>query len=143
MVIISIVGSVAILTISHNQNTRFETLAKQLTNLLTLAEEQAMLQPATLKLDITKNAFQFYQYQDATATTKATWQAITDTTLGTHPIPSDTQMTLHTTENKSPQIIISTSGDITPFTLFIGKTHEKPRYKVIGEANGTIYYEKN
>ena len=41
LVIISIVASMAMLTIGHNQNKEMETFTKELTQTLTLAEEQA------------------------------------------------------------------------------------------------------
>jgi general secretion pathway protein H len=48
MVIISIVGAASLLSISRNKNSQMENFARQLTNLITLAQQQAMLQPAVI-----------------------------------------------------------------------------------------------
>jgi general secretion pathway protein H len=142
MVIISVVSTVAMLTISHNQNTRFDSFAKQLTSMMNLAEEQAMLKPAILGLHFTETTYQFYEFADNT------WHAINDHTLGLHHIPDDTQVTLKIRDKviaddpdittPHPYLIISTSGDIIPFTILIGKPGSKPRYQVVGKANGSL-----
>jgi general secretion pathway protein H len=148
MVIISIVGGVAMLTISHNQNTRYDNFAKQITNILSLAEEQAMLQPVILGLNFTDTTFQFYEYDESKANAKekgSPWQAITTGELGLHHIPDGIQLTLKVRNkvvpienNQLPQLIISTSGDIIPFTILIGKAGSEPRYQVVGQANGSL-----
>jgi prepilin-type N-terminal cleavage/methylation domain-containing protein len=146
MAIISIVGGIAILTISYNQNSRQKNLANQLVSLLMLAEEQAMLQPNILALGFTQTTFQFYQYQNVSGNH---WQALPPaSTLGQHSIPSGIEITLKiankiippatNTTRLQPQLIISTSGDIIPFTLLIAKKGEHPRFQVVGEANGNI-----
>lgn len=145
--IISIVSTVALLTIGHNQNRRLETLAKQLTQLLTLAEEQAMLQPAVLGLSIGESSFQFLSYQPDAEGKRMRWIVMQDKSLQSRAIPDGVALTLQmadpaSTEDESkrqsPQIIISTNGDITPFTLSIGKKGNAPRYVVKGEADGTV-----
>jgi hypothetical protein len=42
----------------------------------------------------------------------------------------------------APTLIISTSGDITPFVIWIGKQNATPLYKIIGDASGRIHYQK-
>lgn len=37
-----------------------------------------------------------------------------------------------------PDIIISSSGDMTPFTITIGKKGEQPRYLIRGNTDGTV-----
>ena len=148
MVIISVVGGVAMLTISHNQNTRFDNLTKQITSMLSLGEEQAMLQPAVLGLGFTDTTFQFYEYDESkTSTQEKThpWRPLDDPTLGLHHIPDGTQVTVKirdkvipTGKDLAPQLIISTSGDIIPFTILIGKIGSEPAYQIIGAANGSL-----
>jgi general secretion pathway protein H len=148
MVIISVVGGVAMLTISHNQNTRFDNLAKQITNMLSLGEEQAMLQPVVLGMGFTETTFQFYEFDENKNSAKdksKAWRAVENPTLGLHQIPDGVQVTLKirnkvipTGNDQLPQLIISTSGDIIPFTILIGKTGSEPSYQVVGEANGNL-----
>lgn len=139
IVIISIIATFAVLTISTNQNKQLESFAKQLANTITLAEQEAMLRPATLGLKITKSSFQFYEYRPNKPTP---WYGLSDSLLGVHRIPNDIQMTLKiggkSVTDPLPRLIISPSGDITSFTIFISKKGDEPAYKVIGEENGTI-----
>jgi general secretion pathway protein H len=149
--IISIVSTVALLTIGHNQNRRLETLATQITQLLTLAEEQAMLQPAVVGLSIGESSFQFFSYQPDADGKQMHWVEMQDKAMRAHVIPDGIRLQLQLadqaaakdeTEQPSPQIIISTNGDITPFTLSIGKQGDAPRYVVKGEADGTVTYHE-
>ena len=41
-------------------------------------------------------------------------------------------------EKHSPQIVISTNGDITPFKIYVAKTGKSPRYVISGDADGNI-----
>ena len=150
--IISIVSTVALLSISHNSNKQIETFANELTQVITLAEEQALLQPAVIGLSFTENSYQFLTYQAPSEKDKtASWIPIQDDVLGKHTIPSDIEVkvvvanakpsttdTMDEHEKAQPQIIISTNGDVTPFTIYIGKRDDKPRYVITGEANGTV-----
>jgi general secretion pathway protein H len=145
MVIISVVGGIALLSIHHNENTRYDRLARELANRLTLAQEQAMLQPTILGLTLDETHFQFYEYRRDTKTNKDHWEPIESPELGSHPLPDDIKLTvkvrnkvLPTGNYGAPALIISTSGDIIPFTILIGKPGSAPRYQVVGSAEGTI-----
>src|SRR5258708_39791946 len=73
IVIISIVSGIAALTISRNQQKQYEYLANSLAHLITLAEEEAMLRPATLGLAFTPNSFQFFEYHNKIDKNKTHW----------------------------------------------------------------------
>lgn len=147
MLIISIVSSAALFSLSVNQNHRLESFAKQLTRTFLLAEQQAMLQPAVLGFVQTKHAYAFYRYSEK----NHTWSMLNDTALGSHDLSSDAKLSLSvqnknvpiadTAEKITPQLIISTSGDITPFVIYLGKPNKPPRYRIVGEANGSIHHE--
>jgi general secretion pathway protein H len=151
MLIISIVGTAAILTVSRNENSRLENFSKQLSNLISLAEEQAMLQPAVLGLVFTPNTLRFYQYQESLtqkAEDKPVWLTLSDSVFAPHKIPKDMKVTLKVQgknipanindENIQPQLVISSSGDPTPFIIQIGKAGAKPIYQITGSENGSI-----
>lgn len=143
MVILSIVSGIAALTLSHNQQKQFEYLANSLAHTLTLAEEEAMLRPAILGLAFTPDRFQFFVFHPKVANNAAHWQALTDAIFGLHPIAKNIAITLLVQHKKAaldgkPQIIISTSGDITPFTILLGKKESLPSYQVTGYTNGSI-----
>lgn len=150
--IISIVTSVALLTISHNENRKLESFANELAQTLTLAEEQAMLQPSVLGLSLNENTFHFAAYQPDEKGKKLAWIPLEDKLLGSHVIPYGIQIDIKVdgkaatssnhdeaeTVSAIPQIIISTNGDITPFTIYVGKKGQKPRYAIRGEADGNV-----
>lgn len=142
--IISIVTSVALLSIGRNDDKQMETFAKELTEIVSLAEEQAMLQPVVLGLALKNNTLHFTHLAQSTADHSNKWVELTDSLLTKKNIPDNVQLSLEMSgvhddkvKNK-PQIIISTNGDVTPFTIYIGKKGKKPRYAVVGEADGSI-----
>ena len=146
--IISIVTSVAMLSIGRNDNKRMETFANELTQIMTLAEEQAMLQPTVLGVSLNGHTIQFTRLQAAQDGKKSQWLPLQEAALNKHVIPDDIQVGIkvgsartlasRSDESALPQIIISTNGDVTPFTIYVGKKGQKPLYAVTGEADGTI-----
>lgn len=148
VLIISIVTSVGVLTISRNNNKEIEMFAKELTQVIKMAEEQAMLQPTELGLMMHDQAYQFAALQTADNTKAPHWSALDDNVLGQHVIPEQIEVRVDThspqtvdeDENaqKSPQLVISTNGDVTPFTIYVGKKGAKPRFAITGDADGNI-----
>jgi type II secretion system protein H len=143
MLIISIVGAASLLTISHNKNTKLENFSVQLVNLINLAEQQAMLQPAVLGLAFTADTLQFYQYQEKATAGASHWVALTDSVLGSRRIPKNTQISLKiqgkpAADTKEPQILLSTSGDLPAFVILIGEKDAPPRYQVVGREDGSV-----
>ncbi len=146
MVIISIVAGVAMVSITSNQSKQYENTAKQLVNLIILAEEEAMLRPATLGLAFSDHAFQFYIYHHNAKTKKNSWRPLKQTALSKHALAKNTVITLKISgvdapTDGTPQLIISASGDIAPFVISIGKSRARPYYRVIGKANGEVTSE--
>lgn len=145
--IISIVTTVALLSISRNESRQLEAFTKEFVQRVTLAEEQAMLQPVVLGLFIEGKSYQFARYQSAQDKKKSLWQPTQDTLLGNYTIPGNIELTVEVggqkvdmqqDEKHSPQIVISTNGDITPFTIYVAKTGKSPRYVISGDADGNI-----
>lgn len=142
--IISIVTSVALLSIGHNENKKLETFANELRQVVLLAEEQAMLQPNVLGIAFSDHAIQLVRYE---ASKENKWIPLDDQVLGKHQIPANINVTVnvqrlspqhHELNPLTPQIIISSSGDITPFTIHVGKKGQKPRHAIIGDADGHL-----
>jgi len=136
--IISIVTSVALLSMGQNKNKEIESFTQEIVQMVRLAEEQALLQPAVVGLAVNGHALEFSQFQG-----KA-WLPWQDALFGTYRIPTGIQVRVkindqaETNEKNVPPIIISTSGDMTPFTIYVGKVGEAPRYAISGEADGKI-----
>jgi general secretion pathway protein H len=146
--IMSIVTSVALLSISRHENRQIETFTNELVQRMTLAEEQAILQPVVLGLAIKHKGIQFTSYQPAEGKKEFIWQPMQDKLLTNYSIPSSMELRLvvdgkpvtmlENGKKTSPQIVISTNGDITPFTLYVGRKGKSPRYVIQGDADGNI-----
>lgn len=144
--IISIITGVGLLSLKRNDNKRLEAFTQQLTQLILLAQEQAILQPNVIGIVIEDSFFDFVQYQSQFDSPSKKWLPLNDSLLNKHEIPSDIQVTLSNAhknemETKTPQIIISTSGDLTPFVMYVGKKELKARYMILGEADGYVHYQ--
>src|SRR5579885_1593659 len=87
--IMSIAASVALLSIQHNENKQMEAIANELNQMVTLAEEQAMLQPKILGLSVKANTFQFTSLESTEEGKKYTWVPLHDTVLGKHTVPDN------------------------------------------------------
>lgn len=143
--IISIVTTVGLLTIGNSDNREMQSIANELTQMVVLAEQQALLSPNVLGLTVKSHTLQFSSLQLAANSKKNTWLPLEDAVLKAYQVPSHIQISVNVgdkvlseDEKKSPQIVISTNGDITPFTIYIGKKGQKPYYAVIGDADGSI-----
>jgi len=145
--ILGIVTSVALLSIGRNDNKQMESFANEITQIMTLAEEQAMLEPNVLGLSIAEHSFEFASLQPTKGSNKKAWLPLEDVILGKHPIPKNIQLGIvlgggaldaDKEKSKGPQIIISMNGDMTPFTIYVGKRGEKPKYAIIGDGDGNV-----
>lgn len=148
MLIISIVSTVALLSIRSNETREMETLAKNISQMVTFAEEQAMLQSRVLGVAVQSQQLQFASLENSKDNKKSIWHALNNHSLGTYKVPEHVQMTISSGNSKTeidnnaqdlkPQIIISTNGDIIPFTIYVGMKGKKPQYAIIGDADGYI-----
>lgn len=146
VLIISIVTGVALLSVHHNENKRIEAFANEMKQLLQLAEEQAMLEPRVLGLSFHAQSFQFSNYDPLPKLKNNQWLQREDKILGMRTIPRGIEINVDIpnqgkdTEKETghPQIVISTNGDVTPFTIYIGKKGQQPSYAIVGQADGVI-----
>lgn len=143
ILIISIISGVAALTISRNQQKQYEYLANHLAQIIRLAEEEAMLRSVILGLAFTSSSFQFYEYHNKVSKNVSHWQPMTEKVFGLQRFNKNTEVTLLVQNQKrelngQPQIIISSSGDISPFIILLGKKEQRPSYQVVGYVSGNI-----
>lgn len=143
MIIISIVAGIAMITIHSNTRKQYETLAKQLANAISLAEQEAMLRPLTIGLAVGSQSVQFYQVERDSKTDKNRWVPMNESPFRAHAFPVNTKVTLKIQDetvpaNGEPKIIITPSNDLTPFVIDIGKRGESPYYQVTGKASGEV-----
>lgn len=143
--IVSIVTTVGLLSIRHNDQQQLEVFANELTQVLSLAGEKALLEPRVLGLSINDGVMQFASLQEKDS--KQVWQPLIEPSFSQINVPSHLELKLEPgketantqkTTNLNPQIIISTNGDITPFTIYLGKKGESPSYVITSDANGLV-----
>ena len=125
MLIISIVGGIALLTLSKNNHREMSYLASHIQDLLDLAEEEALLRSTTLGLLISPNAYQFLEYHPSKKEENP-WHPLAFPLFAKKVIPHNITFRLKINGHivpfhDTPDILISENGDITPFTLFIEK----------------------
>jgi general secretion pathway protein H len=152
LVIISIVSTVAIMSLKANDNRKIQSFSNELGQLMSLVEEQAMLRPAVLGVKITNDHYQFLIFHSDAKMKKgeSPWALLEDDKLlGVQDVPDDIALKIVTSDvhekqaddqadTITPQIVFSTSGDITPFAIYVGAQGKEPRYVIRGEADGTI-----
>lgn len=137
MVIISIIATIAAFTITTNRRTQLHSFSQKIVNIFLLAENEAILRPATIGAAFSSTDLQFYLFKNNQ------WQLITKPPLKKNAIPQDMAVTVKMNKkilpsNGIPVIIFSQNGDISPFEIFIGKKAQPPIFRITGSANGDI-----
>lgn len=154
--IISIVTAVALLRIGQSDRREVGDFAEALTQRITLAQEQALLQPIIIGIRFEPQHYRFLRLLPPPLHEQKKnapqWQALDDALLGTYTIPATISVHLKVADDKEevsesgahpkkqqrPQVIISTNGDITPFRISIARRGAKPQYVIIGDADGSV-----
>lgn len=146
ILIISIVAGVVVLTIKNNENRQLEAISRELQQRIELAKEQALFQPAIIGLFLDRSSYQFVHYSPLSDNPKPIWQPVDYKQLGRYRLPAETELIIktQTVSEKGqeagpvPQIVISTNGEVTPFTIYIRKKGKSFSYVITGEADGEI-----
>lgn len=138
VIIISIVTSVALVSLSQNENRKLDKLTQELLQRFTYTEEQALLLPGVLGLRLNPTNYQFVRYTGIGKDKKQIWTALQNEFV----LPDNVELVLKDENPEQPedlpQIVISTSGEVTPFTIYLGIKGKAPRYVITGEADGHV-----
>lgn len=144
IVILAITITFALLAFGDFGQTRhIKAEAQQIVQLITLAEQQAILQPGTYGVQFSTHAYQFYRFVQEPQTHHGNWQVIKrDRLFAYHNLGKSITLKISSEQDNlnqnQPQIIINNSGDITPFTLDIGKTDQPALFQLNATANGDV-----
>ena len=138
LVIIGITFGFALIAFGDfGESRRILFSVEQLVTTIRLAQQQAILESSTLGLSIDHSGYQFFQLQNNTQ-----WKPISDKGVFKMTyFPQDTLLTLKTNRRApagAPAIIISSTGDITPFSLKFGSTKENSIALLVGKHNGDL-----
>lgn len=143
--IISIVTGMAVLRISHNTSRQIKTFANEVTQMISLAEEQAMLEPKILGMSF-ENGQVMFTHLSKNDKQEEKWFPMADRLFRHMRIPDSVELSLQVAGEvvnlnhlrDVPQIVFSTNGDVTPFVLYIGKIGDKPKYAIQANPDGGV-----
>ena len=142
LVIISILATMAVLSARGlgGGGTRLEQELRRLTTLMDLAGEEALMQGRDIGLRIEPNSYNFYALDPDTGT----WYALGDEgVFRSRTLPEGVRIELHMEGQEvtigeeqedlpAPQVLILSSGELTPFELEMESEHADFRYRVVG-----------
>ncbi|KTC74890.1 general secretion pathway protein LspH [Legionella birminghamensis] len=141
LVVILIVGIAASVTLlafgDFGASRRVQLSAEQFVTYLKLVQQRAILEMNTLGVNINKDGYGTYRFVQA-----KTWEPMPGKSLfHWQTFPKSIHVSLKTTiknNTKSPDIIISPTGNLSAFTLSFGTETEPDLVSVIGAHNGEV-----
>ncbi|MDF1796912.1 MAG: GspH/FimT family pseudopilin [Coxiellaceae bacterium] len=149
LVIVAIILLVGVLALSgFGLGAKLKETANQLKQVMTVASQQAILQPAVLGMQITEKGYQFYRLASTGAYGKSQWSKIPDDHLSRPRAFADhvvVQVKTNTFKSddpddaSAPQIVFYSSGFVTPAIITVKADKKKvSSYKVNVFSNGTM-----
>lgn len=145
VLIIGIIASFASLSINQNTSRVVEDEAKRLQGLLRIASEEAVLKGQELALQFRQKSYAFVKLVDQK------WQPVTDDKLlrersiaegiELELILEGVAMNLDD-EAQAPRILLLSSGELTPFELFLG-SRDGDQYVLRGSLDGKLEMQKD
>lgn len=148
LVIVSLLAVLVMLRSGFVGSEDAKAVSDRLRSILVYAEQQAVLQPATIGFDYDpknpQKGYRFLIYKinaaDKAENKKETWQPITsDSVLRAYPLPVKIKLVI-TSNNTHPAIIFFPTGEITNFKINITESNNKKKslYQITGASNGAI-----
>ena len=144
--IISLVYSIATISVNHNTHQKMVAFADELKESLLLAEEEALMQAKPIGFVINQQTYQFMSLDGSSSISH--WMVLQDSPLKVHTIPDQYRVSFtldqHASQSDavhsilSPSIIFSTEGRVTPFVMHIHAAGEQDDYVISGDENGEI-----
>ena len=140
LVIVGITFGFALIAFGDfGEGRRIQFAAEQLVNNLKLAQQQAILENSTLGLHIDNVSYQLLQLKPPSV-----WQPLSSKGVSkVNFFPKNTIISLKTESHslaKAPEIIINSSGDMTPFVLTFGTRKESKITVLNGYRNGNLQF---
>lgn len=146
IIVILIIGLITTVMLLRMGTVRFErkvsVFADQLQSFVQICQSQATLQPAVIGILFKAESYEAYYFADGKP---AQWQPLAehDNFWQARPIPKDIFLQVSTSTPSipgliTPQVVIQSSGDLSPFTIDIGYDGESARYRLIGSDAGEL-----
>jgi type II secretion system protein H len=140
LIVLLIVGLLAVSVVlrggSHHESVKMVT--ERLRSIFIYAQQQAILQPATIGFDFDpKKGYQFLIYRMDADSKRGRWETLTsDSILRLYTLPAKITLGI-IPENTHPAIIFFPNGETSAFKMNILED-KKPVYQLTGTANGSI-----
>lgn len=115
--------------------------AEQLSTTLKMAQQQAILESSTLGLKINAKGYELLKFNNA-----GVWNPVSKNALFKfHYFPENTVVHIEAGKHMAggfPEIIINSTGDMTPFNIKIGTSQNDNLAVLSGSHNGIILVKK-
>lgn len=140
VVIIGILINYVALSLGRNSpEEQLKTEAQRLSGLIGLAGEEALLSSTLIGVDITEESYGFLNQAEGD------WQAMTDNLFRLRTLPEGVELSIETDyrgdddeEKRTPEIILLSSGEMTPFELKISSDQSESYYRLSGNDIGEL-----
>jgi general secretion pathway protein H len=139
LLIISVITSVALLTIRHNENKQLEVFSQQIISRLQYAQERALLMPVDIGVVLKDKTFSFVEAvaeNEADSAHTPKWLLSDDAALKSFSIENNISCAFKSKHAIS--ILISRDGEISPFTLSCGLNGKQFGYTISDTPSGTF-----
>ncbi len=146
IVVVTIIAIISSIIMLRAGTIRFHrkvmVFAEQLQSFIQVCQQQAILQPAVIGIIIQPTSYQAYYFSNEK---QSQWKVLSerDSFWQSRLIPEDVFLQVSTsapmsTTLISPQIVIQSNGNFTPFTIDVGYSGEPARYRIVGSDAGEL-----
>lgn len=138
MLIIGITFGMALLAFGDFGATRkIRSAGEGFAQFLQVAHERALLESTTLQIQLKPTGYTIQRL-----TTQNRWQSLKNTYYRPHSLPPKTVISVAYGGKKPDQLVIimSASGDMTPFKVYFGSSETPHMATITGNENGSISF---
>lgn len=137
LIILSVIISMAVVWARPvSEARRLQATAQQCQRVLQAAEQRATLTSAVLGLQITAGGLQFYRY--VVQRDRLRWVRLADDRLSQPRLFAEQKLQVHWNPHQPARLVISPSGEVTPFTLTLANQRHTFGYRLSVNAAGAM-----
>jgi general secretion pathway protein H len=143
LVLLGIILSVAVLSTGGGKERELEQEVQRMVRLIQLAKEEAVLNRIELAVKFSPNAYEFLRQEDDNWLPYSDHRLFYPRNLGEEYELRLLQdgISVSLQEEDAGRILLLSSGEMTPFELYLGLFNSEQRYHLIGNALGEIAVE--
>ena len=142
ILIIGIIINFAVISLDvNNPSDKLKTEARRLTSLIELAAEEALLRSELIGIAIDENTYEFLSIEETD------WEPLEDSVFRKRTLPDDMSFEITTElvvedsqleESTRPDIVLMTSGEITPFEVKVSSDLTDDYFRISGAETGVL-----